>query len=377
MRPVYRVLFLCLSMMAGAAHAQAPDGTPPLPAGLPPETPSPMPGATTEAPAPEEAPPPIIWLAAPPASGMLDKPDAPPEVTLYLPPPPSPDQIALPPAARAILEQAMKEGNADSFAAAAKLAKEQYPAGTQQIDALAAKNSAQVAEKQAADARAKADALAAASFLDNWKGEIDLGGSYTKGNTDAVAIYGAFKLNKDGLRWRHVLSARADYAKSAGTLSTDKDTAAYQPQYKLSDRLYAYGLGQFDRDEILGIRYRFTESAGLGYTVARGSNFKLDVEAGPAVRETRYNGQPRDTKPAGRGSVNFDWKPNNRVEISNQSAIYVEHADTNITSTTALTTKLFGPIKGQLSYNLTYEDDVPGQAKNFDTITAASLVYSF
>ncbi|WBO21246.1 DUF481 domain-containing protein [Sphingomonas abietis] len=322
-------------------------------------------------------PPPVIWLAPPPASGSFDTPNGPAIATLLIPPPPSPDAVALPPAARAILEQAMKEGNPATFAAAEKLAREEYPAGSSQIDAMAAKNAAQIAEKQAADARAKSDALAAASFLDNWKGEVDLGGSYTKGNSDAVSVYGAFKLNKDGLRWRHVLSARADYAKSAGALSTDKDTAAYQPQYKLGDRLYAYGLGQFDRDEVLGIRYRFTESAGLGYTVARGNNFKLDVEAGPAVRETRYNGQPRDTKPAARGSVNFDWKPNPNIELSNQSAIYLEHADTNITSTTALTSKLFGPIKGQLSYNVTYEDDVPGQAKSFDTITAASLVYSF
>lgn len=355
----YRALFLCLlSTATTAAIAQ------------------PVQIDTAQA----EPLPPIIWLAAPPESGSFETPEAPPPapmVTLLIPPPPNPNAVALPPAARAVLEQAMKTNDPATFAAVQKATREQYPDGGPQIDALAAKNAAQIAEKQAADARAKAEQLAAASFLDNWKGEVSLGGSYTKGVTDAVAIYGAFKLNKDGLRWRHALSARADYAKSAGLLSTDKDTAAYQPQYKLTDRLYAYGLGQFDRDEVLGIRYRFTESAGLGYTLARGSKFNLAVEAGPAVRETRYIGQPRDTKPAGRGSVSFDWKPNTNIELTNQSAIYVESHDTNITSTTALTSKLFGPLKGQISYNLTYEDDVPGQAKSFDTITAASLVYSF
>jgi putative salt-induced outer membrane protein len=356
-RMVSRVLLLCLASIGTAASAQAPGDD------------------VTQA----EAPPPIIWLAAPPPGGSFDSApaDEAPLVTLLIPPPPNPNAVALPPAARAVLEQAMKTNDVATFKAVEKATRQQYPDGGPQIDALAARNAAQIAEKQAADARAKAEALAAASFLDNWKGEVDLGGSYTKGNTDAVAVYGAFKLNKDGLRWRHALSARADYAKSAGLLSTDKDTAAYQPQYKLTDRLYAYGLGQFDRDEILGIRYRFTESAGLGYTLARAAKFTLDVEAGPAVRETRYIGQPRDTKPAGRGSVNFDWKPNGNIELSNQSAIFVESDDTNITSTTALTSKLFGPVKGQLSYNLTYEDDVPGQAKSFDTITAASLVYSF
>jgi putative salt-induced outer membrane protein len=354
-----RALFLCLAPIATAATAQAPENVLPI--------------------AEAEPLPPVIWLAPPPASGSFETPEAPeaPMVTLLIPPPPNPNAVALPPAARAVLEQAMKTNDAATFAAVEKATRQQYPDGGPQIDALAAKNAAQIAEKQAAGARAKAEALAAASFLDNWKGEIDLGGSYTKGNTDAVAVYGAFKLNKDGLRWRHALSARADYAKSAGQISTDKDTAAYQPQYKLTDRLYAYGLGQFDRDEILGIRYRFTESAGLGYTLARGAKFNLSVEAGPAVRETRYIGQPRDTKPAGRGSVNFDWKPNANIELTNQSAVFFEADDTNITSTTALTSKLFGPVKGQISYNVTYEDDVPGQARSFDTITAASLVYGF
>ncbi|WP_454883657.1 DUF481 domain-containing protein [Sphingomonas oryzagri] len=362
---VFRVLILCLASTATAAIAHAPDTGATL-AILPVMEPEPL--------------PPIIWLAPPPRSGSFEAPDdgaAPQLLTLYLPPPPSPNAVALPPAAKAVLEQAMDAHDIATFAAVEKAAREQYPDGGPQIDALAAKNAAQIAEKQAADARAKAEALAAASFLDNWKGEVDLGGSYTKGNVDALAVYGAFKLNKEGLRWRHALSARADYAKSGGQLSTDKDTAAYQPQYKIDDRLYAYGLGQFDRDEILGIRYRFTEGVGLGYSLAKGSKFKLNVEAGPAVRETRYIGQPRDTKPAGRGSFNFDWKPSGNIELTNTSAAFFEGDDTNLTSTTALTTKLFGPVKGQLSYNLTYEDDVPGQAKSFDTITAAALVYTF
>lgn len=334
------------------------------------------PAAPLEAAAPL---PPIIWLAPPP--GPDGQPaimvPAPPVVTLLLPPPPTPNAVALPPPARAVLEQAMKTGDTATFNAVEKATRQQYPDGGGQIDALAAQYAAQQAEKAAADARAKADALAAATLLDNWKGEVDLGGSYTKGNSDAVAVYSAFKLNKEGLRWRHSLSARADYAKSSGAVSTDKDTAAYQPQYKINERLYAYGLGQFDRDMILGFHYRFTEGAGIGYTVLPGSKLHLDVDLGPALRETRYVDEPADTRFAGRGSINFKWQPNPGLQFANQTAIFFETDDANITSTTTLDTKLFGPLKGRLSYNLTYENDVPSEAKTFDTITAASLVYSF
>jgi putative salt-induced outer membrane protein len=319
---------------------------------------------------------PIIYLAPPPDEVALEDQRL-PMLTLLIPPPPNPNAVALPPAARALLEQAMSKGSTESFAAVEKLAREMYPNGGGQIDALSAENAAKLAEKKAADARAKADALAAASFLDNWKGEIDLGGSYTKGNSDALSLYGAFKLNKEGLHWRHVLTARADYAKSSGALSTDKDTAAYQPQYKFDDRFYAYGLGQFDRDEILGFSYRFTEGVGVGYTVLPGQTLHLDIEAGPALRQTRYIGEDRQMRFAGRGSVNFLWKPNANIQITEVSAVFFESDNANITSTTAVDTKLFGPLKARLSYNLTYEKDTPSAAKSFDTITTASLVYSF
>lgn len=322
------------------------------------------------------AEPPILWIAPPPDTAPPADP-LPLLLTLLIPPPPPANAVALPPAARALLEQAMSKGSPESFAAVEKLAREAYPNGGAQIDALAAENAAKLAEKKAADARARADALAAASFLDNWKGEIDLGGSYTKGNSDALALYGGFKLHKEGLHWRHALSARADYAKSSGNLSTDKDTAAYQPQYKFDDRVYAYGLGQFDRDQILGFNYRFTEGAGIGYTVLPGRALHLDVEAGPALRQTGYIQDQRQMRLAGRGSVNFLWKPNGNVQITEVSAVFFESDNSNITSTTALDTKLFGPLKARLSYNLTYEKDTPIAAKSFDTITSASLVYSF
>lgn len=320
---------------------------------------------------------PIIWLAPPPDLPPAIENSRLPVLTLVLAPPPNPNAVALPPAARALLEDAVGKGTTESFAALAKVAHETYPDGGAQIDALVAANTAKLAEKQANEARAKADALAAATFLDNWKGEVDLGGSYTTGNSDAVALYAAFKLNKDGVHWRHVLSARADYAKSAGAVSTDKDTAAYQPQYKINERLYLYGLGQFDRDEILGFSYRFTEGAGVGYTVLPGTQLHLDLEAGPALRETKFIDQSRETRFAGRGSVNFAWKPNPNIQLTEVASIFFESDDTNITSTTALTTKLFGPLKGQISYNITYERDTPTVSKSFDAVTAASLVYSF
>ncbi|HEY0269600.1 MAG TPA: DUF481 domain-containing protein [Sphingomonas sp.] len=363
-RRAYLLPALCAGLVAGGASARPPVHGTHRPVHR---------AAHVPAPVRDPADIPILWLAPPPEPEPATPPP-PPIVTLLIPPPPNPDAVALPPSARALLQQAMGSPGFDAVEASAR---QTYPQGGGQIDALAAGNKAKIAEKAAAAARARADALAEASFLDNWKGEIDVGGSYTKGVSDALSLYGAIKLTRDGLRWRQAFSARADYAKSAGVLSTDKDSAGWQPQYKINDRLYVYGLGQFDRDEILGYTYRFTEGVGVGYTVLGGGKLHLDLETGPALRETRYLEEGDERRIAGRGSVNFSWKPNANIQISEVAAVYVESDNSNITSTTALDTKLFGPVKARLSYNLTYEKDTPNVAKSYDTITTASLVYSF
>ena len=319
---------------------------------------------------------PIIWLAPPPTDIAIEDQRL-PVLTLVLPPPPNPNAVALPPAARALLEQAMSKGSAESFAAVEKLARDTYPNGGAQIDAIAAENAANLAEKKASEARAKADALAEASFLDNWKGEAEIGGSLQTGNTHNIAVYGSLKLTREGIHWRNALTARADFQKTDGITSTDRDSIAYQPQYKFDERMYVYGLGQFEHDRFTGYDQRYTAGTGLGYRVLPGPRLQVDLEGGPAVRQTRFIDSDHRTDFAGRGSLNVAWKPNPNVQLTQTTQVYFETGNNNIVSTTALDTKLFGPLKARLSYNITYERETTDSAKNLDTTSRASLVYSF
>lgn len=321
---------------------------------------------------------PILYLAPPPEGAEL----APEErrlaiATLILPPPPNPNAVALPPAARALLEQAMDQGSPESFSAIAALARERYPTGVAQIDALSAENDAKLAERKAAEAREKADRLAQASFLSLWKGEAEIGGSLATGNTHTVALYGSLNLTREGLRWRHALSARGDFAKSDGDTTVDRDVGSYQPQYKLDDRLYVFGLAQFEHDRFLGYDQRYTGGTGLGYSLATGPRLKIDVEGGPAIRRTVYLDSDPRTAAAARGSINIVWKPTPVITLSSNTAAFIETSNSNIVSTTSLDTKLIGPLKARLSYNITYEQDTPDVTRNLNTLSRASLVYDF
>ena len=320
---------------------------------------------------------PILWLAPPPEAEAAPEDRRMAMLTLLIPPPPNPNAVALPPAARALLQQAMDAGTPESFAAIAKLARERYPDGAGQIDALSAENAANIAEKAANDARAKADALAAASFLDLWRGEAEIGGALSTGNSRNVSLYGALKANREGIRWRHALVARVDFQKTDGDTTTDRATASYQPQYKLDDRLYVFGIAQFEHDRFLGYEQRYTTGPGLGYTLFTGPKLRVDLEGGPAARRTIYIDADPQWTIAGRGSINVTWKPSTTVTLTSTNALFYQRGGSNFVSNTALDTKLFGPLKARLSYTATYEQDTPDVSQGINTISRASLVYDF
>lgn len=321
--------------------------------------------------APYLPPPPILWVPAVP-------PPPPPEPPIiYLPPPPPADARALPPPARAMIEQAMQNGRPEDFAAVAALAKRLYPDGVQQIEALSAEQQARVAEKAAAAARAHADMLAAASFLELWKGEAEIGGSRSTGNTDLLALYAAVNINREGLRWRHQFTARGDLQRTTGITSAERINAAWQPNYKIDDRLYAYGLGQYDHDRFLNIANRYTVGAGVGYSVVARPDLNVKLEGGPAARYTDLYDEAGNPTLAARASLNVAWRVTPTFSITQGASAFLESGGSNATATTAVDAKLIGPLKARLSYNLTYERAATEGTRNLDTVSRAALVYSF
>lgn len=310
--------------------------------------------------------PPVVTILPPP-----------PIITLIIPPPPSPEAIALPPPARALIEKAISSGDPQALTAVIKLAREMYPQGAAQIDALSAENEARIAEKAAQAARERADRLANATLLDNWKGEIEVGASQSTGNTEALGAYASLKLNREGLKWRHSFTVRADYQRTDHVTTTDRINAQWQPNYKFSDRFYTYGIAQYEHDPILGYDSRYTLGGGIGYTLLKSPSVTLSFEGGPAVRRTDFVDDSEETALAGRGSMSLKWKITPTINIQQDAAVYFDRGNNTANSTTAIDTKLIGALKARFSYNVQYEKNAPVGTDPVDTTSRATLLYSF
>ncbi|WP_442681036.1 DUF481 domain-containing protein [Sphingomonas sp. ASY06-1R] len=277
----------------------------------------------------------------------------------------------------AMLAAAYRTGDDATIKAVVGVAKATFPDDIAEIDRLSAGNAAVLASSRRDEQLAEQARIAAATFFEIWKGELEAGASRSTGSSKVFGFYASAKLSRDGLRWRQTFAGRIDYQRTDGETTTDRMLFAYQPNYKWNDDLYSYGLVQYERDRSLGYANRETIGAGLGITAYKSTAGTLNLEGGPAVRETDFIGQAARTTLAARASLAARFSLSPTLSFSQDASVFLESGDTTATSTTAIDTRLIGRLKARLSYNVQYEQDNLGSRNSLDTIGRATLVYSF
>jgi putative salt-induced outer membrane protein len=279
-------------------------------------------------------------------------------------PPEMPDTV------KAMLDAAMKAGDEAAVNAIVKYAK------------AADKASVEVAEKAAGSwKRERREAaerrVREARFLDLVKGRAELGGYVTTGNSETVGLTGVLDVKREGLQWRHKWRAQADYQESLNVVVRERYLASYEPNYKVNDRLYAYGAALFESDRFLGFNERYSISAGAGYTAINDGKLRIDVELGPAYRHTAFTDNTIESQIAARGKLDIDWKLSPGITFSQDASAYFQQANSTVTTKTALRVRLFGPLSTQMSYAVNYESTPPIGRKTMDTTSRASLLVDF
>ena len=283
---------------------------------------------------------------------------------------PASQQVEIPPVIKAMLDAALASGNESDINTIVRYARAAYPASG---DAVLA-----TAERWRADRDTRrTQTIREARFLQLWRGKAELGGYLTTGNSNTFGITGAFAATREGLQWRQKFRAQVDYQESLGVATREHYLASYEPNYKIDDRAYLYGQAQFESDRFLGYDQRYATSLGAGYNAIKSPRVTLDVELGPAYRHTSFTDDTVQSSIAARGSMDFNWKLSPGLSISQTASAYVQRYNSTVSSATALSARLLGPLSAQLSYNVQYESTPPAGSVSTDTTSRAALVYSF
>lgn len=276
----------------------------------------------------------------------------------------------IPESIRAMLDAAIESGNDGDVSTIVKYARSADPLSGDAVLAIAQK----CRDDRAA---AREQVIRQASFLNLWKGRAEVGGFVTTGNSDTAGGSAVFDAEREGLQWRHKFQARLDYQESLNVTTRERYLIGYQPNYKFDDRAYAYGVAQYESDRFLGYNDRFTLSSGFGYSAIKAARLQLDLEVGPGYRLTAFTNDDTQSSLVARGSFDLRWQIMSALTMRQKASTYVERFNSTISATSSLNAKLLGPLSAQLSYDVQFESQPPVGRKNTDTVSRASLVYTF
>lgn len=267
-----------------------------------------------------------------------------------------------------------KDGDVEAVGA---LAKKTSPDRIAAIDAMLTDYRAKrAAEKQAAADAARAK-LAAAKFWQNWKGEGQLGATLSSGNTDSTGLSAGLALARKGIDWNHKFRAQADYQRTNGRTSVERFVVEVEPQVRVSDRAFAFGLGRWEHDPILGYDTRWSASGGVGYKLIDGKAMQLSLKGGPAWRQTDFVSGRHDSEFTGLAGVDFGWQLSPALRLTQAASTIVGDSKTATSSLTALSAKLSGALSARVAYSAEIDSNPPPGIEKVDTLTRFTLVYGF
>ncbi|MEP1422569.1 MAG: DUF481 domain-containing protein [Erythrobacter sp.] len=289
---------------------------------------------------------------------------------------PSAALAQLPEPVRAMIDAAIATGDETKVRNVIDIARTTNPDDGSELDQLLAGFETKLAAANAAEAAAKEDAIRSAGLFENWSGQGELGAFMSSGNADNTGITASLALTKDGINWRHKLGARADYQRSQGVTTREQFLANYELNYKFTDRLYAYGLAQYERDRFQGFSARYSASGGLGYDVLTDGP-TLSVKAGPAWRRTELIGGASTNDLAGLAALDFDWAISDNLALTQDASTFIQSGSSTFTSDTGLQASISEAVSVRLSYTIEHDTDPPAGAVKTDTLSRITVIYGF
>ena len=299
----------------------------------------------------------------------------------------APASAELPDGVRAMIEAAIERGDKAKVDAVIEVARETHPGDLAEIDTLYAAFEQTQRELAAAREAAKLRDIRNAGLLENWSGKGEIGAFRSTGNSDNTGLTAGLQLTRTGIDWTHKLRGRADYQRTNGVTSREQFFAAYEPNFQISERVYAYGLAQYERDRFQGFLSRYSVSGGLGYQVIAEPDMQLSVKAGPAWRYTDLVIGGSESNLAALLGVDFGWSITDRLKLTQetsavadaggQATLFVDGQNTSLNVITGLDAKVSDKVTIRASYAYEYDSNPPPGAENTDTLTRFTFVYGF
>lgn len=210
-----------------------------------------------------------------------------------------------------------------------------------------------------------------------WSGEGELGAFLSTGSTPGSGFVGRLTVIAERGRWRVATSGRIDYQKTSDAVTRNQVRVTVEPNYKLDEHGYVFGLGQYERDRFQGFTDRYSLSAGLGYNLLEQDGRKLSVKAGPAMRLTQPVEGPHEQTLSAVALADLKLRLTPTLNYSQEVSTYFDAVRRTYYSLAALDSRLSSKLKARLSYTLQHEEGAGVARTLTDTTSRLTLLYGF
>ena len=215
-----------------------------------------------------------------------------------------------------------------------------------------------------------------------WKDEAEFLFVQTSGNTDVRTLAFSnmleYRFSKPlkGIWNIKALNSENDGEKTAERYYTD-----LRLDYLFTEKLYAYLLGTWLKDEFAGFKHRYTAGPGIGYKFLDGPRNFLLGEAGLEYASEDYVVEEDEDFAEGRlyGKYEYAFTEKNRFSLS--SEFLQDFNDTKnykSNSEAAVISALTDIISLKVSYGVRYQNrPKPSDLEKTDTVFGAALVVTY
>ncbi|WP_306250599.1 YdiY family protein [Parvularcula sp. IMCC14364] len=219
-----------------------------------------------------------------------------------------------------------------------------------------------------------------------WEGSVEFSAANATGNSETTNLgLGLVAKRKVG-RFLNTITSAANFAESESLETQNNWLVAYQVDFDLDDRTYAYGRAQYEEDQFSGFDNRLFLGAGLGRFLIEQEGKVWKVEGGPGYRLSTIE-TPAPPVPAGfdeeesefalYASSDFDMTIREGVDLTHDLASTYTQSNTTVTTTVGLVTQLTNALSSKLSYQVDYETDPPVGREDTDTLLKASVLFTY
>lgn len=161
-----------------------------------------------------------------------------------------------------------------------------------------------------------------------WTGSVNVGASYSDGNTDARSINAAIEAERRAEKDRWTFKSYWNYGQNRDAttgefaLTQRRAGATLKYDYFLTKKLYAFLIAGIETDTLADISKRYYAGPGIGYQWREDDKLKWGSEAGLTYFKTDYKTADDREYVAARVADNIAWKINDHTQLENAIEVF-------------------------------------------------------